>query len=1036
MGVGCSAGNPFKKSGGFGYAETKISFRNEGGRLVTLHLISHTHWDREWYRPYQDFRLRLVQLVDGLLDLLAKDPSYKYFMLDGQTIVLEDYLEIRPEREAELRRHIRSGRILIGPWHILPDEFLVSPEATIRNFLEGARACRRFGSRMPVGYTPDPFGHIGQLPQILRGFGIGWSAFCRGLADEPCELWWDAPDGSRVLAAYLRDGYDNAAGLPTGDAVLFAREVSRRRDSLKPHSPLKDLLLMHGTDHMEPPIDTSAAIRSAAGRLQGDRLIHSTLPIYFRAVESAVRRRRLALPVVRGELRSPKRHPLLPGVTSARMWIKQRNRECETLLERWAEPFSAWASAVVAPGLLPPLIRSPQGALHAAWRMLMQNHPHDSICGCSIDEVYEEMRPRFAQASQIGEEITRASLDALAGAVDTRAAEESIIVFQPVAGPQNGPVEVDLHLPVDWDSFEIADSNGSVVPHQAAAEGGVELINIVLDRDNVGGIIGNLHDGQAGNLSVRDIRFRRRGGLLHVDAVMAENSSPDPAVWKRAVAGFREYLADPGITKFHIRARNAAGTRALFAAPGLPGYGWKTFSLRKKSLPPPKPLAFPPLFRALMPLAMRISQSRAGMEIIARMIRPAAPPEIENEFFRVRVEDAGTLEIFDKRTGARYGGQNAFLDGGDCGDSYNYCPPARDWIVSPVRKAVRVQKGPVRRSLEIDLELLVPAKLAPDRKRRSADRVRIPITSRATVYPGVARVEIHTAVENHAQDHRLRVHFPFPGNGQQARARYDGHFEIVERPSAPPEDDSNWIERWRPEVPQRIFTDLSTGRGGLMTANRGLPEVEAAGGREIALTLLRCVGWLSRDDFPARSGHAGPMLAIPGAQMEGRWEFDYAVIPHGDDFSAAVREARAFEAPPRAVQTGAHAGALPPRGSMIDVSPAEFEISAMKLSEDGRGILVRGWNSADRPLRVTVRAARKFERLERVNLAEEGLGGLPVAKNGEVTFAVEPSEIVTVIFREKIMNGINKIFHDLKPLKNSSHRRINPPPSNNAGDTA
>ncbi len=1017
--------------------------------MITLHLISHTHWDREWYRPYQDFRLRFVGLIDGLLALLAEDRSYKYFMLDGQTIILEDYLEIRPEREAELRRHIRSGRILIGPWHILPDEFLVSPEATIRNLLEGARTCRRFGPRMPVGYTPDPFGHIGQLPQILRGFGIVWAAFRRGLSDEPCEVWWDAPDGSRVLAAYLRDGYDNAAGLPTADPALFADEVARRRDSLRPHSAVDDLLLMHGTDHMEPPRNTSAAIRSVAGKVNGGRLIHSTLPEYFAAVSSAVRRGHLDLPVVRGELRSPKRHHLLPGVLSTRIWIKQRNRECETLLERWAEPFSAWAFIAVPPPMQPPLVHAPTGALRAAWRMLMQNHPHDSICGCSIDDVHEEMGPRFSQAAQIGGEITRASLEAIAAAVDTGAAERSVVVFNPSTGPRSGPVEADLQPPADWDAFEIVDDDGSVIPHQAAAGGAVELINVILDREGLAGIVGTLHEGRAGNLSIRDIGFRCEEGILRVDTVMAENSSPDPGVWKRALAAFREYLSDPEIKKFHVRARNAAGTRAVFVAPALPGFGWKTFSIRKKLLPPSAPVALSPLLRALMPLALRISQSAAGKWMIGRLTRKSGVPVIENEYFRIRVESGGTLEVLDKRTGARFAGLNRFLDGGDCGDSYNFCPPAQDSVIGARKKAVRVQKGSVRQSLEIDLELEIPAGLSPDRKKRSSKRIRMPVTTRVAIHAGLERVDVHTAVENRAPDHRLRVHFPFPAeeghavvssdpiryiqgklrdrspgpataepgqgnlllkrrgllrrfvprNDTLPIARHDGHFEILERLSVPPADDANWVERWRPEVPQRAFTDLSTSRRGLMIANRGLPEVEVTAGRGIALTLLRCVGWLSRDDFPSRTGHAGPMLPLPGAQMEGRWEFDYAIIPHAGDWPAAVREARAFEAPPRAVETNAHGGILPLIGSIIAVSPPEFEISAIKMSEDGRGLVVRGWNPMDKPLKVTLRPGKKFARAERVNLAEERLGSLRLGKNGEVVFEAKPHEIVTLLCR-------------------------------------
>jgi len=976
--------------------------KDNGGCVTTLHLISHTHWDREWYKPYQVFRLQLVRLIDGLLDLLARDPDYKYFMLDGQTIVLEDYLEIRPEREAELRRLIRAGRILIGPWHILPDEFLVSPEATIRNLSEGARLSRRFGARMRVGYTPDPFGHVGQLPQILRGFGIDRAAFRRGLSDEPCEVWWQSPDGSRVLAAYLRDGYDNAAGLPTADPVLFASEVGARRDSLKPHSAVSDLLLMHGTDHMVPPSDTSAAVRSAVGRLQGDRLIHSTLPKYFAAVSAAVRSRKIELPVIEGELRSPKRHHLLPGVLSARMWIKQRNRQCETLLEQWAEPFSAFASLVA--GKDPScdwLVRDPSGGLHAAWRLLMQNHPHDSICGCSIDEVHEEMKPRFAQVEQIGGEIARASLAALAGAIDTSAGPRPIVVFNPTAGPRADRVEVEVRPPEDWDSFEITDAAGTVAPHQAAAGAAAELINVVLDRASLRGMIGALHEGRAGNLALGGIRFRREGDTLHVDAVMEEDSRPDPEAWKRAVDGFREYLEEESISKFHIRARSAAAARVVFVAGAVPPHGWKTFFLRKRWVPVPAAVSIHPLARAFLPLGLRLAQTRVGKFLTGRRPRSGEPPVIENEFLRVAADRDGTLTIVDKRNGAVYREMNRFLDGGDCGDSYNYCPAGRDTVIRARRKAVRVRKAAVEQTLEVDLEIAAPAALSADRKSRGKDVARLPITTQVTLVPGVPRADIHTVVQNNANDHRLRVHFPF-GNVAPAGkpvARYDGHFEVVRRDADPPADDTGWIERWRPEVPQRDFTDLTDARRGLMIANRGLPEVEVVAGREIAITLLRCVGWLSRDDFPTRVGHAGPMLPLPGAQMQGPWTFDYAVIPHDGNWLAASREARAFEAPLRAMEAGAHEGVLAAEGSMVEAVPPEFELSAIKAAESGRGILVRGWNATGETLRVTIRPWRVFAKAEQVDLAEDRIGALRIGRGGEVHFTVRGHEIRSVIFR-------------------------------------
>jgi alpha-mannosidase len=199
--------------------------------MRSIHIVSHTHWDREWYRPFQDFRLKLVHLIDGLLELLDNDPQFKYFMLDGQTIVLDDYLAIRPEKEPILRKHIQKGRILIGPWHILPDMFLVGPESHIRNLLQGDRTTRKFGPKMMVGYIPDPFGHPGQVPQILRGFGIETACLWRGLDDQPAEFWWRSPDGSQVIMAYLRDSYSNGASLPANNPPVFIETLNIAVDS-------------------------------------------------------------------------------------------------------------------------------------------------------------------------------------------------------------------------------------------------------------------------------------------------------------------------------------------------------------------------------------------------------------------------------------------------------------------------------------------------------------------------------------------------------------------------------------------------------------------------------------------------------------------------------------------------------------------------------------------------------------------------------------------------------------------------------------
>ncbi|MDE3090167.1 MAG: hypothetical protein KGJ80_12360, partial [Chloroflexota bacterium] len=412
--------------------------------MQTLYFVSHTHWDREWYEPFQVFRMRLVTCVDKLLRIFATDPDYKYFLLDGQTIALEDYLEVRPDREQALRDLVRTGRLQIGPWYVLPDEFLVSGEAIVRNLLRGTRLAREFGRAMRIGYIPDPFGHISQMPQILRGFGLGTAVFRRGLADEPTELWWESPDGTRVLVCYLRDGYDNAAWLQRDDAG-FVDGIRKLRDSLTPHAVTQNILLMNGTDHMEPWQDLPRLLNVAREKLADALIVHASLPMYVDAVQAEIAQRRLDLGVVRGELRNPKRHHLLPGVASTRTWIKQRNARAQMLLEKWAEPLTAvisnWRLEIGGAPLQSP-ITNYQSLLSLAWKYLVQNHPHDSICGCGIDQTHAEMSPRFDAVEQIAEQIIKESLSALVASIDTQSLGDAVplVVFNPVAGPRTDSI--------------------------------------------------------------------------------------------------------------------------------------------------------------------------------------------------------------------------------------------------------------------------------------------------------------------------------------------------------------------------------------------------------------------------------------------------------------------------------------------------------------------------------------------------------------------------------------------------------------------
>jgi len=977
--------------------------------MRNLHVISHTHWDREWYRPFQLFRLKLVHLVDGMLDILEKDREFKHFMLDGQTIVLDDYLHMRPEKEAVLREHIRKGRILIGPWHILPDMFLVGPEAHIRNLQQGDRTARNFGPKMMIGYMPDSFGHIGQIPQILRGFGIEVASLWRGVHDGPAEFWWQAPDGSRVLMAYLRDGYGNGADLPADNLERFTSMIAEKGDTLAAVSATSDLLIMYGTDHMEPPRNTSEAIAYADEMLRNTHVIHSTLPQYVAAIQASIKKQKMELPTIVGELRACKRMHLLPGVLSTRMWIKQRNHACETLLGKWVEPFSTFASLVTADDRPQTMINSPSSIVRQAWRLLMENHPHDSICGCSIDQVHEEMKVRFDQVEQIGEEITKQGLESLAACVTTDRGplttdhlpstvhdQSSIVVFNPSSTARTDAVTADIELPPNVTEFELVDENGTSLPYQERGLGSHEIINMTLDTRGLQSAFGNISDGRAAGMTVQNIKVRRAGAEVFIETIMADGGEPNLAVWNARRKEIDGYFADPSVTAYHVRARSTSAAQIVVTVPDVPGHGYRTLWVRARPAEEKAPIRLSPLVKALQPLARL-----PFVQNLATRKRYARPPyKIENDSFAVEALKDGTLTILDKQTGFTYRGLNRFLDGGDCGDEYNYCPPVADRVTAPRLKRVSIARGPVQQTLELELELITPLTLAPHRKSRSKEQTTVPITTTVTLTNGVPRVDIHTAVDNRARDHRLRVHFPAPFAAETGA--HDGHFEVVERNVGVPVFDETWVEQPRPEVPQRAFTSVTDGKSGLTVANRGLTEVEvlknSAGNAEIAVTLLRCVGWLS-SVFSTRKGHAGPSLETPGAQMPGTWTFDYSIIPHAGSWQKAFAQAYAFETPMRLACTGLHAGTLPATVSFVKVEPATFVVSAVKQSEDGGGWLVRGYNIAGEAIRVTLKPWKPFKKVEQVNLAEEKQTALKPDKDGRVTVPVRGHEIVSVLFQ-------------------------------------
>ncbi len=402
-------------------------------RGVRCLLVSHFHWDREWYRTFEAYRARLVDAVDRVLDLLDADPGFR-FLLDGQTVLLEDYLALRPGRHEELARGVREGRLAIGPWYVQPDSLLPSGEALVRNLLHGRTVGERVGPISRIAYVPDSFGHPAQLPQLFAGFGLEGFVHWRGSGDEIDRIGtayrWAGPDGSTIAARLLRDGYFDAACLPTdveAAAATLADVVARRDDGAA-----GPILLLNGFDHMLPDGhvgDVARALETRTGAAVDRGLLEG-------AFESPAD----GLPVVHGELVGARLANLLPGVWSTRADVKLRNRRCEMLLTGWAEPWAALAHRRGAPDERP--------ALALAWRRLLLCQAHDSLCACSTDAVMAQVVARLDECEGLARETTARALARLSGlGVERRTpwtADQDVVIFNPSPHPRTDVVRVPL----------------------------------------------------------------------------------------------------------------------------------------------------------------------------------------------------------------------------------------------------------------------------------------------------------------------------------------------------------------------------------------------------------------------------------------------------------------------------------------------------------------------------------------------------------------------------------------------------------------
>ena len=922
----------------------------------TIHIVSYSHWDREFRFDFETTRMWFVRLMDNLLSIMRSKPGFKHFLLDGQFGLVDDYLEIRPEKEDELRRLAAAGRLHVGPWYSLPDSSSIHGESLVRNLMIGLRKSREFGGVMELGYNVFSFGQIAQLPQIYAGFGIDAIIFYKNMNRKRSrydEFIWEAPDGTRALASRLgRDArwnfffaghipivYDrdpwhkdwqfkwgdlgktfhlcepaNYAGfhfVTDPDTTFYPEKIregfERTINALEDTAAPEHLLFFDGTDFTEPHPLIPEIIEAANEEL-GDEyeIIHSTLTDYVAAIRPLLAGRDIA--VVAGEMKDGPEGSVHTDVCSIHPELKRANSLAENLLFRLAEPF---ATAAWIDGEAYPATHIEKALMH-----LFKAQAHDSLHGVGPAEMVDDVSGRLLQAGSIAENIAVKSFQSIAAKINTAAAQDTdlfVAVFNGSPFPRTEVVEAYVDVPRDRsvDHLIIEDPDGSVMPMY------------LLEREET------------------------RAGI------------------------------------YHPRSRNMPfyvnRFRVLFEAKDVPAIGYKAFKVKwaERELYPYPHEDFEPV--------------RIPYETLA-----TGPRSASNEFIELEIAPDGTFQIVDKATGKGFAGLNYFLDNGESGSLYGHVAPELDRVItsqgSPARISL-VLNTPLMAKFQIDIIMSLPCCFDKATRTRSSVEVDVPIMSEITIRRGSPVIEVVTTVDNKAKDHFLRVCFP---TGLQADFTHTGGVFDVTAYSTKASREGEWRGHELARHQQHTFMDISNGEHGLAILNDTLRDYEVVdvGSGTIAQSIVRSV--------PLRIPVDNRLwMEYPGddsAQSLGTHTTRYGLLLHEGTWqnARACEHAAAFCTPLRAAQIGRQEGSLPCCRSFLEVKGDNLILSAFKKTEDRDSAIARIYNPANEAIEAEVAASAPVSEAWLVSLNEDRLDGIELTAAGTVRILVPPKKILSI----------------------------------------
>lgn len=836
--------------------------------MKNLHYIPHTHWDREWHKTFEAFRVRLSFSMEILLDTMEKDKNFSYFMYDAQTSILDDYLTINPEKRRNLEKLIAEKRLFVGPWYTQPDFYLISGESLVRNLLIGSNMAEDMGHSMEVGYIPDSFGQAAQIPQIMNGFGLKSVFVWRGIAQDDIDdsvFSWQSPNGDEILAVHFPLGYGYNRYLPD-DKSKAVENIIKTEKKLESRFADNEILMMGGGDHTTIQKGLPEIIEYANDYFTDNNLdINikiSNLELLTESIKEKLNISGRKLQVLKGELRNPKEQRIHFGDSSSRMDIKYINKVLENKISTLIEPLSV--IAYLEGGVYS------NGLINKSWKYLLENQAHDSICTCCTDESHDDILQRFRYSKQINTELENMFFRYMERQLNLSLIKgKPVMIVNPLPYRREKYIEITVYSKEK--EFSLFSSKGKNI-----------LYEIISSKEL--------------DLSETDIS-------LAMD-VASENYI------------LNSYSKSNKYTFYE--------NKILILTDFLPNMGYEVLELREEK-----------------------SKSKVEKQVFS------SENCMENEYFKIDICKNGALKILEKESSKIFSAL-IYEEKGDDGDEYDYSPPKNDQVFTTENTNAEIKKlyaNNLETAFEITHKLMIPKFLNSDRTGRSRELIELKINTIVKLRADSKIIDVKTIIFNNSSDHMVKVLCSAPIKSDYSFA--EDHFSVIKRKNVI-ETPENWKELDYksfplPIYPMQRFVDINDENAGIAVLSKGLPEYEIYTNDTVALTLLRSVGKMGKSNLEIRPGRvSGIEFSTPDSQMLGKYEFEFAVVPHSGNYEEASipRLASLYNVPVCTKQflESIKTGSKVINKEYIELLGEDIEISAVKKSEKSDDVIIRLFN--------------------------------------------------------------------------------------------